>query len=140
MSAMIARRQGGMALIESIVAAVLLAVGLLGAIGLQARSASALADAGMRAEATIAADKLLGMMAVDLPNAGAYALAAGGSATTRLQPWYDETRGRIPNAQITVVVTPATDRTRVEITITWTRKTGAAQNAHRVVSYLAAAT
>jgi type IV pilus assembly protein PilV len=140
MSAMIARRQGGMALIESIVAAVLLAVGLLGAIGLQARSASALADAGMRAEATIAADKLLGMMAVDLPNAGAYALAAGGSATTRLQPWYDETRGRIPNAQITVVVTPATDRTRVEITIAWTRKTGAAQNAHRVVSYLAAAT
>ncbi|MCS0580755.1 hypothetical protein NX784_04035 [Massilia pinisoli] len=137
---MIARRQQGMALIESIVAAVLLAVGLLGAIGLQARSTSALADAGMRAEATIAADKLLGMMAVDLPNAGAYALAAGATPTARLQPWYDETRGRIPNAQIVVAVTPATGRTRVEITIAWTRKTGAAQNAHRVVSYLSAAT
>lgn len=137
---MIARRQQGMALIESIVAAVLLAVGLLGAIGLQARSTSALADAGMRAEATIAADKLLGMMAVDLPNTGAYALAAGATPTARLQPWYDETRGRIPNAQIVVAVTPATGRTRVEITIAWRRKTGAAQNAHRVVSYLAAAT
>ena len=137
---MIARRQQGMALIESIVAALLLAIGLLGAIGLQARSTSALADAGMRAEAAIAADKLLGMMAIDLPNAGAYALAADGAPTTRLQPWYDETRGRIPNAQIIVAVTPATSRTRVEITISWTRKTGAAQNAHRVVSYLAAAT
>ena len=137
---MIARRQRGMALIEAIVAAVLLAVGLLGAIGLQARSTSALADAGMRAEATIAADKLLGMMAVDLPNASAYALAAGGSPAARLQPWYDETRGRIPNAQILVTVTPATARTRVEIAISWTRKTGAAQNAHRVVAYLAAAT
>lgn len=137
---MIVRRQRGIALIESIVAAVLLAIGLLGAIGLQARSTSALADAGMRAEATIAADKLLGMMAIDLPNAGAYALVAGGSPTARLQPWYDETRGRIPNAQIVVAVTPATGRTRVEITISWTRKTGAAQNAHRVVSYLAAAT
>jgi type IV pilus assembly protein PilV len=137
---MIARRQQGMALIESIVAVVLLAVGLLGAIGLQARTTSALADTAMRAEATIAADKLLGMMAVDLPNAGDYALASGATPTARLQPWYDETRGRIPNAQIVVAVAPATGRTRVSITIAWTRKTGAAQNAHRVVSYLAAAT
>lgn len=137
---MIARRQRGMALIEAIVAAVLLAVGLLGAIGLQARSTSALADAGMRAEATIAADKLLGMMAVDLPNAGDYALAAGAQPSARLQPWYDDTRARIPNAQVVIAVVPATGRTRVAITISWTRKTGAAQNAHRVVSYLAAAT
>lgn len=137
---MIARRQQGMALIEAIVAAVLLAIGLLGAIGMQARSTSALADAGMRAEATIAADKLLGMMAVDLPNAGAYALAAGATPTTRLQPWYDDTRAHIPNARIVVDVVPATGRTRVAITISWTRKTGAAQNAHRIVSYLAAAT
>lgn len=137
---MIARRQRGMALIEAIVAALLLAIGLLGAVGLQARSMSALADAGMRAEATIAADKLLGTMAVDLANAGDYALAAGDTPTARLQPWYDETRGRIPDAQILVTVTPATGRTRVEITISWTRKAGAAQNAHRVVAYLAAAT
>jgi type IV pilus assembly protein PilV len=139
-SAVIARRQQGMALIEALVAVVLLAIGLLGAIGMQARATGALADAGMRAEATIASDKLLGMMAVDLPNAGAYALAAGATPTTRLQPWYDETRGRIPNAGIVVAVTPDTDRTRVAITISWTRKTGAAQNAHRVVSYLAPAT
>jgi type IV pilus assembly protein PilV len=137
---MIARRQRGMALIESIVAAVLLAIGVLGAVGMQARSTSALADAGMRAEATIAADRLLGMMAVDLPNAGAYALAAGATPTTRLQPWYDDTRARIPNAQVVVAVTPATGRTRVAITISWTRRTGTASNAHRVVSYLAAAT
>jgi type IV pilus assembly protein PilV len=137
---MIARRQQGMALIEAIVAAVLLAVGLLGVIGMQARSMSALADTGMRAEATIAADKLLGMMAVDLPNAAAYALAAGATPTPRLQPWVDDTRARIPNAQVVIAVTPVTGRTRVEVTISWTRKTGAAQNAHRVVSYLATAT
>jgi type IV pilus assembly protein PilV len=137
---MTARRQRGLALVEALVAALLLAIGLLGAIGLQARSTSALADAGMRAEATIAADKLLGMMAVDLPNVGAYALASGATPTSRLQPWYDDTRARIPNAQIVVAVTTATDRTRVEISISWTRKTGAAQSAHRVVSYLAAAT
>jgi type IV pilus assembly protein PilV len=136
----IARRQQGMALIESIVAAVLLAVGLLGVVGMQARSMGALADTGMRAEATIAADRLIGMMAVDLPNVGAYALAAGATPNARLQPWYDDTRARIPNAQVVIAVTPAAGRTRVAITISWTRKTGSAQNAHRVVSYLAAAT
>ncbi|MFS2019369.1 hypothetical protein ACEN88_22660 [Massilia sp. CT11-108] len=125
---MIARRQQGMALIESIVAAVLLAVG------------QGAHRPRLHADDAEQADRLLGMMAVDLPNAGAYALAAGATPNARLQPWYDDTRARIPNAQVVIAVTPAAGRTRVAITISWTRKTGAAQNAHRVVSYLAAAT
>lgn len=130
----------GLALIEALVAAFLLAVGLLGAIGLQARSSAALADAGMRAEATMAADRLLGTMAVDLPNAADYALDAGATPSARLLPWYTATNGRIPHAQIVVAVTPGTGRTRVEITIAWTRKTGTAANTHHIVSYLANAT
>jgi type IV pilus assembly protein PilV len=51
---MIRKTQHGFSLVESLVAVVLLGIGLLGAIGMQARSYSALSDAGMRAEATIA--------------------------------------------------------------------------------------
>jgi type IV pilus assembly protein PilV len=131
------RREQGVALVEAIVAVVLLGIGLLGAIGMQARSMSALADSGMRAEATIAADRLIGMMTLDAANASAYVLAPGGTPGTALQPWYADTRTRVPNAQIEVKVAPAANRTRVEINITWTRKTGAAANAHHVVSYLA---
>lgn len=135
------RQAQGIALIEAIVATVLLAIGLLGAIGMQARSTTALVDTGMRAEATIAANRLLGVMALDQANLGAYALAAGAAPSATLAPWVAETRSHIPNAAITVAVDNATEpsRTRVEITITWTRKAGTAANTHRIASYLSAA-
>lgn len=133
----------GIALVESLVAVLLLGIGLLGAIGLQARAGSALADTGMRAEATMAADRLFGIMAVDLPNLGAYALAPGGTAGARLLPWYNETtgpKGHIPNATIGVTVTAQSGRTRVDVSISWTRKAGAPANTQHVVAYLGPAT
>lgn len=137
---MIPRRQQGMALIEALVAAVLLAIGLIGVIGLQARSQGALADAGMRAEAVIAASRLQGTMAVDQGNLVAYALVAGGTPGARLLPWYQETRAHIPNAGVAIAVgAPSGGRTRVAVTISWARKSGSAANAHSVVFYLAPA-
>jgi len=136
------RRQAGIALIEALVAVVLLGVGLLGVIGLQARSYSALQDTGMRAEATIAADKLLGIMAADQANLSAYALAASASPGTRLAPWYTETRSHIPGAAVKIELTPVagTSRTRVVITISWARKANTAANQHVITSYIANAT
>lgn len=133
------RRQRGIALIEAMVASVLLAIGLLGAIAMQARSQSALNDTAMRAEATIAASRLLGTMALDQANLGGYVLDAGGTAGAALAPWYADTRARIPGATVTVAVDSASKpgRTRVEITIRWTRRAGAAANQHRIVSYIA---
>lgn len=133
------RAQHGIALLEALVAIALLAIGLLGAIGLQARSYSALADTGMRAEATMAADKLLGVMATDQANLNAYALAQGGTVGVRLKPWYDETRANIPGANVTIAVAPVsnTGRTQVTITISWTRKANTAANQHSIVSYIA---
>jgi type IV pilus assembly protein PilV len=140
-------KQRGIALVEVLVAIVLLGVGLLGAIGLQAKSYSALADTGMRAEATIAADKLIGMMTTDQANLAAYARALNGPTSATLLPWYNETRAHIPNAAITVAVTPVstTAAGQVTVTISWTRKatTGGAAavtNTHTVTSYIAPAT
>jgi type IV pilus assembly protein PilV len=133
------RKQEGIALLEALLAALILAIGLLGTIGLQARAYSALSDAGMRAEATIAAEKLLGVMSTDQAFLTAYQLSANGVPDPRLAPWYAETRSRIPGAQIEVAVNSAagTTSTEVEITISWTRKAGDPANAHRITSYLA---
>ena len=141
MSSRPARRQGGIALLEAMIATVILAIGLLGTIGLQARAYSALADADMRAEATIAAEKLLGVMANDTPNVGAYALAAGGTPSAVLQPWVAETAKYIPNPAITVTLTPLTGYTQVDILIKCTRKaasgtTRAISNQHQITSYI----
>ncbi len=135
------RRQSGIALIEVLVAIVLLGIGVLGTIGLQGRSYSALADTGMRAEATIAADKLIGIATNDLANLNAYALTAGGSPGAALQPWYDETLAHIPGARIAVAVTaPSTTAPgRMTVTIQWMRKANSPTSKHTVTSYIAPA-
>ena len=51
------RLQRGVALLEALIATVILAIGLLGAIGMQARAYTALSEAGLRGEATIFADR-----------------------------------------------------------------------------------
>lgn len=134
-----ARAQSGIVLLEALLAIVMLAIGLLGTIGLQARAYSALSDAGMRAEATIAADKLLGVMGNDQLNLAQYALADNATPGTRLQAWYAETRTFIPGARVVVGVTPSADLTRTEVVITirWTRKDGGPENTHAVTAYLA---
>jgi type IV pilus assembly protein PilV len=139
--AMKPRGQLGIALIEVLVAIVLLGIGVLGTIGLQARSYSALADTGMRAEATIAAEKLIGVVTNDQSNVGAYALVAGAAPSPTLKPWYDETVSHIPGAKIvvTVVAPSVTAPGQVTVSIQWMRKAGSTSNTHTVTSYIAPA-
>jgi type IV pilus assembly protein PilV len=95
----------------------------------------------MRAEATIAAEKLIGVATNDLANLSAYAMAAGGKPSATLKPWYDETVAHIPGAKIAVaVLAPSkTAPGQVTVTIEWMRKTGSMGNRHTVTSYLAPA-
>lgn len=137
---MMARRaQRGVALLEAMIACVILAIGLLGTIGLQARAYSAMNDAGTRAEAVIASDKLFGMMSTDTANLPAYAIAAGAQPGAALAPWYADTRKAIPGAVISVALAPAPvgNSTAVTVTITWKRKpTDVNGNQNVVTSYL----
>jgi len=132
------RRQGGVALLEALIAALLLAIGLLGTIGLQARAYSSLSEAGMRIEATIAAERLLGVMTSDSAHLPDYALASGATPGTRLAPWYSATRKNIPGAAVTVAVTPAAGSAPAAVTITigWQRKANDPANAHTVRAFI----
>ena len=134
------QQQSGIALLEAMLATLILAIGLLGTVGMQARAYSAMADASMRAEATIAAEKLLGLMNNDQANLTLYALAPGAGADPRLQAWLAETRSAIPNAVIGIAIsTPAAagSSSQVDITIQWTRKDKGVQNTHALTAYIA---
>lgn len=133
------RRQRGVVLLEALLATLILAIGLLGAIGLQARAHSALADADMRGEAAIATERLLGTMSNDQAHLADYALAANATPSARLAAWHAATLAALPGATIDIALTPALDlgRTEVVVTISWMRKTGAALNTHRVTAYVA---
>jgi type IV pilus assembly protein PilV len=134
--------QRGVALLEALLAAMILAIGLLGTIGLQARAYAALSDAGMRAEAAIAADRLLGIMNTDLDNLEDYEIGADDDPSGRLAQWHAETLRQIPGATITVAVTPADGAApaAVDIAISWRRKADTPVNTHRVTSYFAVST
>ena len=137
------RRQHGIALLEVLLAVLILAIGLLGTIGLQARAYTALSQADMRAAATIATEKLVGQMStdqgVDQANLPGYAVAAGAAPPVALAVWHAETLAQIPGATITVAVTPdGTTQCKVDITISWVRKAGEAANQHKLTSYIAA--
>lgn len=133
------RVQRGIALLESLLAILLLAIGLIGTIGLQARSVAALADAGMRAEAAIAANKLLGIMHTDIANVSSYRMSAGATPPARLVQWHRETTRLIPGASVAVGVTPSVGAAPavVNIEISWRRKASTPLNTHRLTSYVA---
>jgi type IV pilus assembly protein PilV len=139
------RQQRGIALLEAMIATVILAIGLLGTIGLQARAYSAMNEASMRVEATIASEKLFGLMSTDVGNLPAYAMAVGGTPGAVLTKWVDEVkgtgtaRGTIPGAVISVAVAPnssGTKSTAVTVKISWTRKAGGPTNTNTMTSYL----
>lgn len=132
-------KQSGIALLEAVIATLILAIGLIGAVGLQARAYSVLSDAGMRAEATMASEKLLAQMTVDQANLANYAYSGSGARNAAVSAWYDETRTNIPGAAISVVVTPVagTSRSTVTVSIGWTRKSGGGASSHQVTSYIA---
>lgn len=130
--------QRGVALIEALMAILILSIGLIGTLGLQVNSQAALAEASMRAEATIAANELIGVMNTDIDNLSGYALAKDAAPGARLTAWHANVVARLPNAGVVVEVTPTADtkRTAVAIEINWRRGSNGQQNKHRIVTYL----
>lgn len=134
--------QRGVALLEALIAVLLLGIGLVGTLALQVNSQAALSEAAMRSEATIAANELIGVMSTDLDNLEEYALAEDEEPGERIGEWHAALVDRLPNAAVKITVTPAadTERTAVVIVIGWRRSEEAQQNTHRIVTYLARST
>lgn len=136
------RQQGGVALLEALIAILILAIGLIGTLGLQVNSQAALAEASMRAEATIAANELIGVMNTDLDHLSDYAVAEDAAPGERLAAWHEALATHLPNPSVIVTVTPTagTERTEVQVDIRWRRGEDGPQNQHTIVTYLARST
>ena len=137
-------RQGGVALIEVMIAVVILAIGVLGAVGLQANSLAALSNAGARVDATLAAEKVIALMTTDQANLASYVWDSTAVPTPPavLGNWMTETQAALPNATAVITVTPigGSTATQVSVTLTWQRRTGAnadAVNSHTIVATVA---
>jgi type IV pilus assembly protein PilV len=87
------RRQGGVMLLEALIAILIFSVGILAIVGMQATAMKAVTDARSRSEAALYANQLLAQIWTDAANASAYAYAGAGTPPTRLQGWYDQVTG-----------------------------------------------
>lgn len=112
------RRGSGIALIEALVSVLLLSIGVLGLIALQANMAGQLTDAKYRAEASLLADELLGQMWVDQANLVSYVISDGSCTHSyaTCSDWLDRVGRQLPDGSANVLL----DGTAVTITLTWT--------------------
>ena len=107
-----ASRQGGFALLESLVAIVICSIGILGVVGLQAAMTRAQTDTTFRGEAAYLAQQLIGGMWGDRANLAGYATATCAAACA---DWQSRIASRLPGGTGTVTVDAATGVVTIEI-------------------------
>jgi type IV pilus assembly protein PilV len=114
--------QSGVVLLEVLVAVLIFSIGILGMIGMQAASITAVSDAKYRSEAAMAADQLIARMWADQANIAAYSTGGVAVALEGFEAKLPDGKrqvdvGAVPVSPIPGVVLPAM-RT-VTVTITW---------------------
>lgn len=112
------RRQAGVALLEALIGFLIFAVGVLGLIGLQASMTKAQTGAKVRADASLLANEVLGLMWADRQaNLDNY----NGARCATHPPcadWQEKLKTTLPKGAGTVAYDPA-NRDQVIVTITW---------------------
>src|SRR5258707_11034991 len=87
------RRQGGVMLLEALIAILIFSIGILAVVGMQATAMKAVTDARSRSEAALYANQLLAQIWTDAVNASAYDYPGTGAIPARLQGWHDQVTG-----------------------------------------------
>ena len=117
-----ARAQGGVALIEVLVALLIFMLGVLGVVGLQTSMTRAQTESKVRADAAALANELVGRMWTDVNNIGAYDTrihVAGSSsscaASDRCVEWQDKVASALPSGSSAITVDPANGDVTIQL-------------------------
>lgn len=127
------KRQAGIALLEVLIAILLISFGILGIIGLQANAIGFTTDARYRIEAGALADRLVAQIWVDPANIASYDWAGSGSPPAVLAGWVNDVEATLPNATtLRPTVDVGTDNV-VTVTVRWQPPNGSIHN-HVVIA------
>lgn len=124
-------RQGGVVLLESLVAILVIAFGILGIIGLQAASVASVSDARYRIEATELADELINQIWVDTSNANVLPSYVGGTGALP-SAWLAKVN-QLPGATSHPPTISTAANNLVTLTISW-KPAGGDVHKHMVVT------
>lgn len=125
--------ENGLALIETLVAILLISFGIIGIIGLQANSITFTTDARYRVEAGSLADRLVAEMWVNPANLASYEWAGAGAPPAVLENWVADVEDALPGAAAlppTIAIAP--DNT-ITVTVRWQLPNGGQHN-HLVIA------
>lgn len=111
--------QGGVALVEALIAVLLFSLGILALVGLQGSMSRNVTQAKLRAEASFLANQLIGQMWVDQANLTSYAAAAGTCTVTTFTSctrWQSQVKSVLPGGSADVGI----NGTVVSVVLRWT--------------------
>lgn len=126
-------RQQGIALLEVLIAILLISFGILGIIGLQANAIGFTTDARNRIEAGALADRIVAQMWVDPANLASYAWAGSGSPPSVLTNWVNDVQAALPNASTLPPTIDVGVDNVVTVTLRWQPPNGSIHN-HIVIA------
>jgi type IV pilus assembly protein PilV len=112
------KKQGGVALLEALIAIFLFSLGILALVGLQATMSKNVTQAKLRGEASFLANQLIGQMWVDQVNLSNYVITASACAIAypNCSNWRTAVGQVLPNSGVDVTV----NGSAVNITLSWT--------------------
>ena len=128
-------RQDGVALLEALIAILIISFGILGIIGLQANTISATSDARYRVEAGALADRIVAEMWVNPDNLAKYDWAGSGTPDPVLAAWVADVKTVLPGASALPPTIDIDADNVATITIRWQPPSGQAHH-HMVIAHL----
>ncbi len=115
------RRQGGATILEILVSVLILSLGILALVGLQARSITAAGDAKYRVEATNFTDQIVGQMWADRGVGGVNLANYPTFAAPAAAAWQGRVAAALPGPGAgAITVTPDPNGFLVTVTVSWT--------------------
>lgn len=132
-SGMLGKAQGGVALLEAMIAILLISFGILGIIGLQANSIAFTTDARYRVDAGAFADRLVAEMWVNPANIASYAWTGVGTPNAVVAPWVNDVQNALPGANTLPPQIDVGADNVITITVRWQLPNGSPHN-HMVIA------
>ena len=118
--------QGGVVLLEALVAILIFSIGILAIVGLQGTAVKTAADARYRSDAAFLAGELVSQIWADAPNVADYEYPGSGNVPPRLTAWVARVANRLPGTDpaggTPPIIDHSTDPTlgdMVDITVRW---------------------
>lgn len=127
--------QGGVALLEALIAILLISFGILGIIGLQANSIAFTTDARYRVDAGALADRLVAEMWVNPANIASYTWTGAGAPPAAAATWVADVQNALPGAAALPPTIDVGADNVVTITVFWQLPNGSAHN-HMVIAHI----